>query len=169
VPTVDPSATAVTREADWLLTTGDGLPALLESAGGRWEIVQAYWPGARAHQKKAGVYVTKKNGNEEHPTAQRYRPRYLFTLKLIWPVKNPNPPIAETEQQNFDNAIGDLLIRLRGLLGDKTHGGRFLSVGEVPENGSISVDFEDPETTITDAGELRATASYYADDLEFNG
>ena len=38
------TADAVDREAAWLATSGDGLPALLVTAGGPFGVVQAYWP-----------------------------------------------------------------------------------------------------------------------------
>jgi hypothetical protein len=168
-PLPDPTSTAVAREAAWLAQSGDTLPGLLKTAGGPWDIVQAYWPGARFAQMKAGVYVTRRDIADQHPAAQRYRPRYLLSLKLYWPVKTPTAPIPETEQANFDAAVGLLLQRIRGLLGDKTHGGRFLSVAEVPEQQPVSVDFDDPETTLAAGEGLRATVTYYADDFEFNG
>jgi hypothetical protein len=168
-PQPDPTSTAVAREAAWLATSGDALPALLKSAGGRWDIVQAYWPGNRFAAQKAGIYVTRRDIADQHFNSMRYMPRYLFALRLNWPVKTPVAPIAETEQQSFDTAIGDLLQRIRGLVGDKTHGGRFLSVAEVPREQPVSVDFSDPEVTILAAQGLRAVVAYYADDFEFNG
>ena len=86
-----------------------------------------------------------------------------------WPVKNPVTPIAETEQANLDAAVGLLLQRIRGPLGDKSHGGRFLSVAEVPEEQPVLVEWADPEQTIQAAKELRATVTYHADEIEFNG
>ena len=97
------------------------------------------------------------------PTSARFR------LKPVWPVKTATSTLAETEQQNPANALGDLLRRIRGPQGDKTHVGMFLSVAEVPTKGSISVVFDDPEITIPATKELRATITYYADDSEFSG
>jgi hypothetical protein len=164
--TPDPTSTAVAREAAWLAISNDTLPDL--SAAG-WEVIQAYWPGARWASQKPGIYVTRRMTNDDHPNAQRYRPQYTFTLKLHWPVRNPTPPIAETEQQAFDTAIGYLLMRIRGLPEDKTHGGRFLTVAEVPGTTGASVDYEDPALTIAADKELRATVSYRADEIEFYG
>jgi len=185
----DETSDAVTREAAWLAQSYDSLPALLKSVGGHWDVVQAYWPGDGLDRGKSGIYVTRARVDEDHPSAWRYRPRHIFRLKLIWPIamgtspaEAERPPAeagpsltetelsrAEIEQQNFDNAIGDLLVRIRGPQGDKTHGGRFLSVAEVPTDGSVSVVFDDPEITISKANQLRATVTYYADDSEFSG
>jgi hypothetical protein len=165
----DETSDAVTREAAWLAQSYDSLPALLKSAGGQWDVVQGYWPGDGLTRGKSGIYVTRARVDDDHPSAWRYRPRHIFRLKLIWPIAAAATSRAEIEQQNFDNAIGDLLVRIRGPRGDKTHGGRFLSVAEVPTEGSVSVVFDDPEITIRAANQLRATVTYYADDSEFSG
>jgi len=167
-PIPDWTADACTREADWLKTSGDGLPALQVAAGGPWGIVQAYWPGNRLNTQKTGIYVLRRAIDDDHPVAQRYRSQYLLVARLIWPLRAASP-IAETEQAAFDAAIGLLLQRIRGPVGDKTHGGRFLSVGEDPGVVSASVVFEDPEVTILATKDLRATATYHADDHEYNG
>jgi hypothetical protein len=164
----DETSDAVSREAAWLAQSYDSLPALLKSAGGQWDLVQAYWPGDGRTAQLSGIYVTRARLDDDHPSAWRYRPRHTFRLKLIWPV-TADASSAEAEQQNFDNAIGDLLTRIRGPQGDKTHGGRFLSVAAVPMEGSVSVVSEDPETTIPAGRELRALVTYHADDSEFSG
>lgn len=167
-PPSDETATAVDREAAWLSTSGDGLPALLKADGGPFDVVQAYWPGNRMATQKTGVYVLRTHLDDNHPMSQRYRPMYLFRLKVVWPVKAATAELAEQEQRALDVAIGFLLQRIRGPLGDKTHGARFLSVGETPGETSSAVDFDDPEQTIPANKELRATVMYYADDIEFN-
>jgi len=96
-------------------------------------------------------------------------PGYQLVLKPVWPVRAGSADIAEKEQQAFDTAIGYLLQRIRGLFGDKTHGGRFLPVAEVPMEGSVQVDYDDPEQTIQATKSLRATVTYWADDNEFVG
>jgi hypothetical protein len=72
-----PYADAVAREAAWLVTSGDGLPALLKTAGGRWDVVQGYWPGNRLHAQKTGIYVRRSHISDDHPMAMRYRPQYV--------------------------------------------------------------------------------------------
>ena len=93
--------------------------------------------GNRLGTQKTGIYVTCQAFADDHPMAQRYRPQYRFVLRLVWLVKNPVSPIAEGEQANLDAAVGLLLQRIRGHLGDKTRGGRFLSVAEVPMSSRL--------------------------------
>lgn len=164
------TATAEAREAAWLATTNDTLPALLTSAGGPFQVVQAFWPGPKFAARQTGVYVDRRRTIMPRFGGRRIMPGYEFFLKVIWPVKTVNSPIAETEQQNLRNAIDLLLQRIDGLPGDKTHLGRFLSAGEGLEGTAVEglypvVDFADPEVTIPQ-GWLRCTVSYPANDVE---
>jgi hypothetical protein len=163
------TADAVARESAWLNTFGDGLPALPAAAGGPWNVVQGYWPGLRLATQQTGIYVLRRHLADDRVANLRIRDSYEFNLKLVWPVKASTAPLAETEQQNFDNAIDLLIQRIRGPVGDKTHGGAFLSVGEVPREQPVSVGFSDPEQTIPAEKALRALVTYYADDIEING
>jgi hypothetical protein len=168
------TADQVARETAWLRTSGDTLPALLTSAGGPWQVVQAYWPGARFAAKQTGVYVLRHRLIMPRFGGRRIMPGTMFDLRLVWPVKTVNSPVAETEQANLDAACDLLLQRIDGLPGDKSHGGRFLSVGEAFEGTAVQgiypvVDFADPEVTIPQGGWLRATVSYPANDFEQMG
>lgn len=162
------TADAVAREAAWLRTSGDGLPALPAAAGGPWKVVQAYWPGSRLATQQPGIYVLRSRLEDNRAANIRIRPAYEFTLKLTWPILTAGAPIAETEQQHFDDAVDLLLQRIRGPVNDKSHGGRFLSAGEAPREQPVSVAFADPEQTIAADRALRATVTYYADDFEIN-
>ena len=165
------TATAVAREAAWLQTSGDGLPALLASASGPFSIVQAYWPGPKLAQQKTGLYVDAKLISVARVSNQRIRNQYEFTLKVLWPVKSPTPPIAENAQQALANAIELLVQRINGFVGDKTHGGAFLSVAENPR--LITLAKEDPEVMLPQqpgmVQVLRESLTYRADDYEING
>ncbi|HET9893701.1 MAG TPA: hypothetical protein VFQ44_01960 [Streptosporangiaceae bacterium] len=164
-----PTSDVVARETAWLQAAGDGLPALRKADGGPWDIVQAYWPGNRLATKKSGIYVTRGAFDFDHVNAQRYRPQHTLVLVLWWPVRTSTALIAEQEQQAFDDAIELLVERIAGPVGDKTHG-RFLSVGEVPGQVSVAVVFDPPWQTIQSAdNNLRATATYHADDFEITG
>lgn len=167
------TADACAREAAWLATTNDSLPILLASAGGPWQNVQAYWPGARTAKMQTGIYVLRRRIVKPRFGGRRIMPGYEFWLKARWPVKTTTSPLAETEQQNFDNAIELLLQRVGGLPGDKTHLGRFLSAGEgldgTARQGQYPVvEYGDPEVTIP-LGLLRAEVFYPADDPEVIG
>src|SRR5947209_486587 len=119
------TADACAREGAWLQTSGDGLPALLVTAGGPFQVVQAYWPGAKFAAKKTGVYVQRRRLIMPRFGGRRIMPGYEFFLKLVWPVKTAAAGMAEAEAQAFDSAIDLLLQRIDGFPGDKTHGGRF--------------------------------------------
>ena len=163
------TATVVAREASWLTTSGDSLPSLLTANDGPWDVILPYWPGAQLRTQVAGIYVTRGKILDQRSGNQRIRPSYAIKLKIHWPVKLASPgvsSIAAEEQQNLDDAVDLLLQRIRGPLGDKTHGGRFLSAGEAPGKAAVQVDFEDPEATIRPAKGLRASVSYSIDDLE---
>lgn len=164
------TASAVTREAAWLQTSGDGLPALQAADGGPFQVVQAYWPGAKLRTQQTGLYVRRARITDPRVSNQRLRPLYPLLLVIVWPVRgSPGMTvIAETEQQNLDYAVELVRQRVTGPLGDKTHGGRFLSVAEVPREQAVTVDFDDPET-ILQQKVLRARVTYLADDFEING
>jgi hypothetical protein len=161
--------TAVTRETAWLNTAGDGLPALTEPNGGPWDTITAYYPRT-PYQERRTIYVMRHKIQQKRFGAQRVLHTYPFRLILWWPLLDREGS-AEADAQLFDDAIDLLLQRILGPLGDKTHGGRFLSTGEgALGDGSASrvdVDYTDPEQTLL-LGGLRAEVSYSADDIEVN-
>jgi hypothetical protein len=157
---------AVSREAAWLSVTTDSLP-VLPSPAGPWNLVQAYPPGNRFAANKTGIYVDAREVTDLRVSNQRIRPQYEFTLTLIWPVKGGGAPLAEGAQQAMASAIDLLVQRIRGPVGDKTHGGAFLSVAENPR--SVRLSKMDPETTIPGDDRIRCAVTYRADDLEISG
>lgn len=159
------TADAVAREAAWLQTIGDSLPALPSSAGGPWQVIQAYWTRTPA-TNKTGIYVLRPLILDQRASNQRIRPRYEMNLRLVWPVVVTGSSLLETAQSDLDAAVDLLIQRVRGPLGDKTHGSRFLSAGEIPR--TVQVQFEDPEVTMGQYKQLRAHARYSIDDLEVN-
>ncbi len=157
------TADAVTREAAWLTATGDGLPALLGSAGGMWDNVQAYYPRTPYENQRA-IWVLRRQIRQRRFATQRVMHSHGFRLICWWPILD-GAGSAETEQVGFDQAVDLVLQRILGPLGDKTHGGRFLSVGE---SDPVEVEFTDPEQSIPGLGGLRAEVTYTADDREIN-
>ncbi len=155
-------ADAVAREAAWLSTIGDGLPDLA-SPTGPWDVIQAYQPRTPA-KRKASIYVTRPSLNIKRFANVRSMPTYMFHLKLVWPLSSGTGS-EEADSQAFDDAVTLLVSRISGFVGDHTHGGRFLSVAETPEY--ITVDFDDPMTTLPAEAAFRATVAYSADDFEF--
>lgn len=165
------TADAVSREAAFLSASDDGLPNLLASASpaGPWTVVQAYWTRTPRTQVPS-IFVTRARIADSRAASQRIRPGYQFRLKLVWPVRQTAAGLLETEQQALDDAVDLLVQRIRGPLGDKSHGGRFLSAGETPGRPpAVSVEFADPEQTMGTAKELQATVLYSIDDYEVNG
>jgi hypothetical protein len=164
---------AVARETAWLLTTsGDSLPFLPANAGGPWDVIAPYDQGAATRTQATAIYVQRGHVQQIRVANQRIRPRYPMRLELRWPVRVISPgstSIAAQEAQNFDDAIEALRARVTGPLGDKTHGGRFLSAA-IGSKGQpdIDVQFEPAGQTVKAAKELRAVAMYWVDDYEIN-
>lgn len=164
---VQTTATAVAREAAWLAgyNPSDGLPALLKSRGGPFDIVQPYWPRTPA-ARRSSLYVMRRNIQSVRTANIRTMDRYQFVLRIVWPVSSRSGG-AEVVQQALDDAVELVLQRVGGLFMDKTHGGRFLSVAENPPQSDT--DFLDPESSITANADLRVDISYWADDFETSG
>jgi len=159
------SATAVTREAAWLSVTNDTLPALLSSAGGPFDVVQAYRPRT-PRSRAASLYVTRRNLKNEAFANVRRMGSYLFQLQIVWPLSNSQGS-AEQDQQNLDDALELVLQRVVGLPFDKTHGGRFLSVAENPK--WVEVEFADPRETLAAKVDFECAVAYSADDFDYTG
>jgi hypothetical protein len=157
------TANAVDREVAWLTTTGDGLPTLLAPAG-PWQNIQAYQPRTPG-RRGSNIFVLRRQIHDKRFAAVRRMPTYQFHLKLIWPLSS-GAGSAEADQRAFDAAIDQVLQRIDGFPGDKTHGNRFRSVAENPEY--VQVEFADPEHTLG-VSEFRADITYYADDAEITG
>lgn len=156
---------AVDREVAWLTSSGDGLPALLTTAGGPFGNVQAYMtrtPGRRG----SNLFVLRKEIREKRFANVRRMATYEFALTLVWPLTS-GQGIAEADQRAFDVAVEQVLLRIGGYPGDKSHGGRFLSVAEDP--GEVTVRFDDPGPSMSSDAEFRAEITYFADDRDFTG
>lgn len=166
-----PTADACEREASWLQTSGDSLPALLAVNGGPFKVIAAYWQGAQTRTQAPAIYVTRGKAEQIRVGNQRVRPRYPMRLELHWPVLTISPgssSIAAQEQQALDAAVELLRQRVTGPPGDKSHGGRFLSAAEVKGAPGFDVTFEPASVTIRAAKEIRACATYSIDDFELN-
>jgi hypothetical protein len=156
------TADAVARETAWLTAVGDGLPALLSDSGGKWDAVQGYLPrtpGTRRNQ----IWVLRSRTTVERFGANRKIAKYEFELILSWTLSSA-AGAAESDQKAFDAAIDDVLARIGGPFGDKTHGGRFLSVAENPAH--VEVIYTPPSQTISSAA-FEAHIVYAADDWDF--
>ena len=156
---------AVSREAAWLNSFGDTLPALAVAQGGPFEVVQPYWPRT-PQTRKTGIYVMRPGFKVERFANIRQMPHYEFHVRLVWPFSNTIGS-EELENTNFDAAVDLVLQRILGLPGDKSHGGRFLSVAEKPE--FVSFTQEDPAINFPNRAGFVGTFAYFADDFEYFG
>jgi hypothetical protein len=148
-----------------LATVGDGLPALLAPLG-PWGVLQGYQPRTPAERSVGQLYVLRQRIREKRFANQRRMAKYEFLLRLVWPL-NSGIGNAEEDQAAFDAAVDLVLLRVGGFRGDKSHGGRFLSVGEDPDE--VDVRFDPPAATLTADATLRAEITYWADDFEITG
>lgn len=156
---------AVDREADWLRTSGDGLPTLLAADGGPWDVVQAYAPRT-PHARQRQLYVVRERLEQPRTSVGRMMATHHFKLRAIWPMGSGDGN-AESSQRLFDAALDLVLWRIAGTLGDKTHGGRFLSAAENPPR--VQIDFEPAEQTMQQISGFLASISYACDDPETVG
>ncbi|MFI5831086.1 hypothetical protein ACIA6C_28195 [Streptomyces sp. NPDC051578] len=161
------SADAVARETAWLTSfdPADGLPALLAGQDGPFDVLQAYLPRTPL-QRRRQLYVVRRQLQEVRTAHVRRMARHRFALRIVWPASAPSGA-AEEPQRALDSAVELVLQRIGGLMLDKTHGGRFLSVAEDP--AEVIVEFDDPEPSLRDRADLTCTISYSADDAEING
>lgn len=160
-----PFSDALDREAAWLNTTGDTLPPLPLSGGGVWELLQPRWPRVPSTRKRALYVMRAPSGSYKITRYAAIRSTVTtdILLRLLWPLSNRTGS-AETEQLLLDQAIDQVLTRVMGFQGDKTHGGRFKAVGE--EHTGIVVHYDDPEKAMTGDGVFRCEITYTAEDPE---
>ncbi|WP_372672578.1 hypothetical protein [Amycolatopsis kentuckyensis] len=158
---------AIKREAEWLTSSGDGLPALLQADGGPFRIVQGRMPRTPS-TRVAGLYLVPGNYTDARWANQRKLGTYSFRAAIYWPLGTTTvgANIAEVEQDALDEAIELLIDRVRDELGDHTHGGRFLAVAEAPAHAEIGVHYMPVENTAVD-GLLRADVLWQAQDQAF--
>jgi hypothetical protein len=158
------------REVEWLRTSGDSLPALLKANGGPWDVIQAYGPRTYI-SRQSGIYLLRPSLIEERVSNQRKRHSYVFRGRLWWPIGSTttSTELWEREQRALDDAVDLLIARVRGLLHDHSHGGRFLQVAEDSTSGRITVAFDDPDQahSSSNPAALKATITYSADDFDF--
>lgn len=159
------TADAVTRETAWLKTSGDGLPALLATAGGPFDNIQAYFPRTPSMEQRS-LFVLRQRIRQPRTENVRLMSHYPFLLRIWWPLLSADGS-AEEEQEALDNAVDLVLQRVSGPEFDKTHGGRFLSVAENPR--LVDVAFHDPMVTLMQRNTLICDITYSADDLEITG
>lgn len=161
---------AVQKEAAWLATGGDGLPALAATADGPFDVISAYWPRTPEF-RKAGLYITRTGFQDLRFSAHRKLRRHQLLVRVVWPIGGSTVAAGmwEAEQAALDAAVDLVVARIVAFDMDKTHGGRFLSVAEAPEQQPIAVRFSDPARMNGGGGrvELTAEITYNADDNDY--
>ncbi|MDI5965721.1 hypothetical protein [Streptantibioticus silvisoli] len=159
------TADAVAREAAWLAAYDptDGLPALLRTSGGPFDVVQAYLPRTPP-ARRACLFVLRSGIHVERFGFNRKINHHTFSLRITWPQSSGTGQ-AESVQSDLDEAVDLILQRVNGLFGDKTHGARFLSVAENPMD--IDVQFDDPDITLQPRADLTARITYQGDDQDY--
>lgn len=162
------TADAVVRETSWLsaYNPNDGLPALLSSSGGPFDVLQAYWPRSPATRTNQ-LYVTRGRVESDRFGFNRRMDKYTFRLRIIWPLSSTTGD-WESVQQTLDNAVELVIRRIIGPVNafplDHTHGAQFLEVAEDP--CLIAVDFSDAAQAAATA-QLEATVTYSASDRDY--
>lgn len=158
---------AVDKEVAWLQAV-DALPTLLKSAGGPWDVVQAYLPRTPATRQTA-LYVLLPTAIEKRISNGRKQQTYSMRIRIEWPIGATTTGVGlwEDEQRALGAAVDKLIARIRGTLLDHTHGGRFLDVAEEGTGGRITVQFEDPDRNQQQPAMLRGTVTYVADGYDF--
>lgn len=161
------------REAAFLQLTADGLPVLPKSAGGKWDLIQAYVPRTPATRQNQ-IWVTRTGFVLERTAQQRTMPTYQIELRLLWTLSS-GVGSAETDQRAFDAAIDDVVMRVLGTppgfqggVGmDKTHDGKFLSAAENPRHLEVRYVPADEAMKNVPVG-FEARMTYSVDDFEMN-
>jgi hypothetical protein len=161
--------TAPQLEAQWLqaYTPSDGLPALGAINGGPLDVIQAYLPRT-PHKMKRQLYVLYGETIDQRTGMQHTISTHRLTLRILWPL-SATSMTGEAAQAGLENAVRLTIARVRGIVLDHTHGGRFLSAAEgvtaEDQDARISVSYADPEQALA-GGVLRADITYTVDDLE---
>ena len=157
-------ADSLDREIAWL-TTVDTLPSLLVTNGGMFDLVQAYI--RRGTPSKRSLYLVTATATVDPINSQREQNTYQFIAHIRWPISSPTGQI-EDDQRDLAAAVRDTVKRIRGPLGDKTHGGRFLTAGEAG-HPAVRVEFDPVDTAIKAGDAMSARIFYTAVDPDHTG
>ncbi len=141
-PLPPPTGTAVDLECGWLSAD----PA-----------VTAYLPGGvlpwvrdRAEGVKSAELRLERT-EERREANGRSEVMHQVILRVAWPTANTASSLNE-DQAYLYGACTALRARIRGVLGDHTHGGVFASAGDTADGNArgIDVTYEDPLRTLTE-------------------
>lgn len=163
---------AVQREVDWLSDVVSGFPPLLAEQGGPFDTIDAYGsllersPDVIVHPKT--LVVCRDSAMDVRLAIQQRLFVHAMRLEVQWPLAAPGLP--EVEFGLVDQALEDILTRVRGPFMDHTHGARFMSVAEGSEGDAtssparIDIDIDDYRTAVANA-QITARVTYVAVDV----
>lgn len=141
-PLPPPTGTAVDLECGWLSAD----PA-----------VTAYLPGGvlpwvrdRAEGVKSAELRLERTEERRESNGQSQVVHQVI-LRVSWPTANASSSLNE-DQAYLHGACNALRARIRGALGQHTHGGAFLSAGDTADGNARGIDvlYEDPMVSATE-------------------
>lgn len=122
-------ADAVTAEAEWfgLDLTADGIPPLVSADGGPFTLLAPYL--RRQDQRPRQCLLTHTTSRDRRIAKDLLHVDHEVAALVLWP--NPGAALRSHEDQAaLDEAVDAVVKRIRGPVGDSTHGGRWWRVGE---------------------------------------
>lgn len=139
-----PYADALAVEEAWFTSPLVGVPVLVAEDGGPFDIVAAQV--RRLSQARRQLFLghgptTSARGSK---TGDRFVTHEVVAL-VFWSAPGAGGR-AHEDQASLDEATERVLARVRGPVGDYTHGGRWWSVGEArvePPNPATLLAFRD--------------------------
>lgn len=155
---------AADREAAWFTDdlSSISIPPLLNNGtnGAPFKVVAS---GLR-EPSKVGQYcfIDLQRVIEHRVALQRKRQIYSLVATCLW-TRTQDRAHANIDQANFLAALELVVQRVRGPIGDKTHGGRFLASGEIDSN-EIAIDMPDWNRALFQDGFWRADVRWQACD-----
>lgn len=165
-------ADALQREADWFSSVVPGMPPMAVDQGGPWDLIVPYGRAkGTVPEGRKTLYVARESAADGRIAIQQRTHAYMIILTLSWPVRSKGSQ-PEDDMAALDQAIEDLLTRIRGPFMDHTHGARFLSVAEGHEGDGestparIDVALDDIDTAVANS-KAKATLRYIAVDVAF--
>ena len=159
---------AVDREAAWFTDdlSANGIPPLLKqgSNGAPFAIVRAR--ARQPSQRGQACFIWLERVVESRYALTRKLQVYHLVATCLW-TRASDVGKTDVDEASFEAALAKVVQRVRGLKGDKTHGGRFLAAGEI-DSGQITVDWPDAVNTLFANAFWRADVRWQAVD-EFIG
>ena len=138
--------TAVSAEAAWFTAEPPAswptAPPLISTSAGPFDAVQAYRPFVPPKGKNLFIYrdYGAEQGEEWLASGAQNQWHHHLIAQILWSFTEATGS-GETMEQHLETAIAAVMARIRGPIGDKTHGGAFTDVGDAHGNGISRVRF----------------------------